>query len=167
MFVCRECRSEIYTGSLFCPECGVTTLGDEVLATSDLSLAGYRSVQTKPLEPIENGVIEAERIVFTIPKSGWTRTMAVKSEIRIGRADPSHAFYPELDLTEQSGTEFGVSRLHATIETLDRGIMIIDRGSTNGTLLNKRRLRPDTPYPLREGDEIRFGNLMVKIRFES
>lgn len=167
MGICRECRSELFVGTLFCPECGVTTLGDEVLATSELSLSSNKTAQTKPLEPVEAGVVEAERIVFVVPSSGRATTMTVKNEIRIGRADPAHAFFPELDLTEESGTEFGVSRMHATIQTLDRGIMIIDRGSTNGTLLNKRRLRPDTPYPLQDGDEIRFGNLMVQIYFES
>jgi pSer/pThr/pTyr-binding forkhead associated (FHA) protein len=167
MIDCRECKSDLYVGTLFCPECGISMLTNEVTATTELSLSSILKGQTRPLDPIQTGVFEAARIVFVVPNSGRAVTMSAKNEIRIGRADPAHAFFPELDLTEESGIDFGVSRLHATIQTLDKGIMIIDRGSTNGTQLNKRRLEPHSPYPLQDGDEIRFGNLMVQIYFEA
>jgi pSer/pThr/pTyr-binding forkhead associated (FHA) protein len=167
MIVCRECKADLYVGTLFCSECGISMLMNEVTATTELSLSSPLKGQTRPLEAIQTGVFEADRIVFVVPNSGRAVTMSAKNEIRIGRADPAHAFFPELDLTEESGIDFGVSRLHATIQPLDKGIMIIDRGSTNGTQLNKRRLEPHSPYPLQDGDEIRFGNLMVQIYFES
>jgi pSer/pThr/pTyr-binding forkhead associated (FHA) protein len=74
---------------------------------------------------------------------------------------------PELDLTKDRGSDFGVSRLHASIQASNRGVVLIDLGSTNGTLLNNYRLPPDLPYPLHNGDEIRFGRLLVHVFFET
>jgi len=167
MLICPECNSSQMLGSLFCSECGIKVLVYDDPSTARLSISSILSVHTAPLKQGEVEAVEADRILVIIPSSGRAVTMAVKEEVQIGRADPGHAYFPELDLTQEKGNELGVSRLHASIQKTNRGIMLIDRGSTNGTLLNKHRLTPDKPYPVQDGDEIRFGKLLVQIYFES
>jgi pSer/pThr/pTyr-binding forkhead associated (FHA) protein len=110
--------------------------------------------------------VETKRLTFVIPSSGRRLTLDLDNEIRVGRLDPVKDIRPELDLTEDNGAEHGVSRLHATIQSSNRGLVLVDLGSTNGTLLNNYRLPPDLPYPLHNGDEIRFGRLLVHVFFE-
>ena len=49
-----------------------------------------------------------------------------------------------------------VSRRHATITHKTGGFELADLGSTNGTLVNGKRVR--APIPLGRGDEIKFGS---------
>lgn len=51
-----------------------------------------------------------------------------------------------------------VSRVHAQVLVEGNGLILIDMGSTNGTLHNGRRLPPHTPVQLSEGDEVAFGS---------
>jgi pSer/pThr/pTyr-binding forkhead associated (FHA) protein len=85
----------------------------------------------------------------------------VQDELRIGRA--SSELVPEVDLTDDDGAQKGVSRLHAKIQSVQEGLVLIDLNSTNGTLLNNHLLPPQEPYPLNSGDEIRFGDLLVHL----
>jgi len=55
-----------------------------------------------------------------------------------------------------------VSRRHATIEASARGYLLTDRGSTNGTMHNGHRLTPEVPVLLRDGDDLRFADTVVK-----
>lgn len=105
-------------------------------------------------------------VTFFIPSRRRQLTIELKEEIRIGRADQRANLIPELDLTDYDGAGKGVSRLHATIRAYKQGIVLIDLGSTNGTLLNTYRLHAERPYPVKSGDEIRFGELLIHLFLE-
>jgi pSer/pThr/pTyr-binding forkhead associated (FHA) protein len=107
------------------------------------------------------------RLVFVIPSSGRQIEIDVPKTIRVGRSDATREIDPELDLTEDQGVEHGVSREHALVQPGDQGVSLIDLGSINGTHLNSRHLPPNEPYPLSDGDTIRFGRLLVRVFFES
>jgi pSer/pThr/pTyr-binding forkhead associated (FHA) protein len=51
-----------------------------------------------------------------------------------------------------------VSRRHAVIERSIEGYKIIDLSSSAGTFLDNRRLPPNTPFGLKAGNRISFGN---------
>ncbi|GAB4264983.1 MAG: hypothetical protein Kow0080_04680 [Candidatus Promineifilaceae bacterium] len=51
----------------------------------------------------------------------------------------------------------GVSREHARLQATSLGWEVVDLGSVNGTFLNDRRLRPETPTPLVPGSRIKIG----------
>lgn len=57
------------------------------------------------------------------------------------------------------------SRRHATIAGSGTDYTVTDNGSSNGTFLNGVRVPPNTPLPLRSGDELQVG--MTRFRFES
>ena len=162
MIRCRECEELNYDGSLFCSECGASLLelGGEV-AVLDAPLAPT----PPPLLGQQVGEVElAKEMIVMIPLSGRRITFAVKGqdEIHIGRGTPGLT-PPEIDTTIENGAEYGVSRSHAVIKVTDQGIVLVDLDSTNGTTLNNYRLPPDLPYPIKTGDEIHFGSLLMHI----
>ena len=54
-----------------------------------------------------------------------------------------------------------ISGRHFQITDLKGRIHLVDFGSSNGTLLNGQRVKPHNPTPLKDGDQIRFGNQTV------
>lgn len=86
-----------------------------------------------------------------------------KRDYLIGRRDVPLGIYPDVDLTAYGGLEAGVSRSHATIHLRPEGYFIEDLESSNETLLNYQRLLPRQLYPLKDGDQVRFGLLSVLI----
>jgi hypothetical protein len=95
----------------------------------------------------------------------WTIDVNEIEELVIGRSDPSSETPPGIDLVGEGATEKGVSRRHATIFWWDGALHIADSGSTNHTYLNERQLAPHARYPLRDGDQIRLGELILQIEF--
>jgi hypothetical protein len=86
-------------------------------------------------------------------------------ELVIGRYDPDTGESPEVDLQELGGPEKGVSRRHAIITRRDGSLNIVDQGSHNGTYLNGQRLVAHQPRILRDGDDLRLGHLVLRIKF--
>lgn len=88
------------------------------------------------------------------------------NELVIGRYDPDTNHSPEIDLQNYGANEKGVSRRHATIIRRDGSLSIVDQGSHNGTYLNGQRLVAHQPRILRDGDDVRLGHLVLRIKFE-
>jgi hypothetical protein len=165
---CQECGANQMPGALFCTECGRSLIPAHDQGTAQLP---FSATLSDPLPPSLLGQDltpqgQTRRLTFVIPSSGRRLSVPAGKEVRIGRSDPIKEYLPELDLTDDDGAEHGVSRIHAAIQYSNRGLVLIDLGSTNGTLLNNYRLPPDLPYPLHHGDEIRFGRLLVHVFFE-
>ncbi len=85
-----------------------------------------------------------------------------QTEVVIGRSDPVKGVYPEIDLAGHGGESSGVSRRHARLILQDGRWCIEDLNSTNFTFLNRQKLIPGQRYPLRSGDELRLGLLMLE-----
>ena len=121
-----------------------------------------------PPQPLATNTLQTTavpaHITIVIPGSRQRLQFDITGEIRVGRSTPDRTV--ELDLTENQGAELGVSRLHAVIKSSDKGLVLLDLDSTNGTYLNTYRLAPRQPYPLRNGDEIRFGDLLIHLFFD-
>ena len=60
-----------------------------------------------------------------------------------------------------------VSSHHCELELRDGYWHIRDLGSSNGTFLNGTRLSAHRPYQIRDGDEIRLGQMVVRVYFQS
>ena len=83
--------------------------------------------------------------------------------IQIGRADSQTSRIPTLDLTAEGGQQAGVSRQHARILHQPDGYYVEDLGSINGTFINRRRLTPGQPTEVSDRDEIRLGNMVLRV----
>lgn len=163
MIKCSDCGASQEDGSLFCNECGGFLLEEAGKITAVLPFSEFANRPPPP--PVTKEALApantAQDILLVVPSSRRRFKLVVQNELRIGRA--SSEFLPEIDLTDDDGAEKGVSRLHAKIQLVQSGLVLIDLSSTNGTLLNNYRLPPNEPYPLQSGDEIRFGDLLVHL----
>ena len=167
---CDECGEAYLDGALFCAECGAHLFHD---ADSDMTLkvatpeaVGYET-STRPLDYRLGFGIKADKIVLVIPSSGRRLEVELGQVVSIGRIDTRQGIWPEVDLTLDEGAENGVSRNHALVRSSDEGVVLVDLGSTNGTRINDRRLSPERPHLLNNGDTVRFGNLLVRVYFDS
>lgn len=84
----------------------------------------------------------------------------------IGRRDPDTGLRPDIDLEAFGAYDNGVSRRHASILMWNRGLFLLDEGTPNGTFLNEERLRPNDPRPLKFGDHVRIGKLVLEITLD-
>ncbi len=105
------------------------------------------------------------RVSLNIEESKVELVFEVNERIAVGRSSRYEHPFAGIDLSPFNGHELGVSRLHAEISQKNEQIVIVDKGSSNGTLLNQQRLKPDIAYIIRHGDVISFGNMKVNIHF--
>jgi FHA domain len=83
-------------------------------------------------------------------------------EAIIGRIDPRRGILPAIDLSRYDPAA-RISRRHARITTRSGQFFIEDLGSANGTIINgSKRLKPQEPYPLSNGDVIKIGETTLK-----
>lgn len=81
------------------------------------------------------------------------------NQVSIGRRSRSRGISPDIDLAGPP-EDYGVSHLHAVlIPRQDNGWLLVDVGSTNGTMLNDHPypLAANIPHPLADGDRIYLG----------
>ena len=93
-------------------------------------------------------------------------TVPGDAEFCIGRSTPNAVMSPEIDLNHVDGADFGVSRMHAAITRRKNQLLITDLGSRNHTRINGVRLMPEEVRVIKDGDEVWFGRLYCKIRFQ-
>ncbi len=167
MNVCPYCMHENLEGVFYCEECG--RLLHRQTATT------LRTRQFEPLPSIPGSSTEEETVpisrdvslVLLIRDSVEPITFYPGERTTIGRVDMRRSERPDVDLTTYGGLEKGVSRIHAAIERSGNLLTLIDLGSSNGTFLNGHRLPANEPYPLREGDEVLLGKMVIHIYFKS
>jgi hypothetical protein len=122
-------------------------VSDEAIARGKCNV-----VATSP-EPAQHHapVSVAENTYFLVLPDG-TRQQLTEDDMTIGRSSTCTVVIADTN----------VSRVHAQLRLVDGTWTIEDRGSTNGTRVNKETLT--SPVSLLGGEEIAFGALIV--RFE-
>ena len=108
---------------------------------------------------------ESMCLIFEIIGSSRILTLDVEQDVIVGRSDKTDNFSAGLDLTEFGAYQLGLSRKHATIRRNDTQLELEDGGSRNGTFLNEEKIEPHVAYTLSNGDQVRFGNMRVQLRF--
>lgn len=181
--VCPTCGHRNRPGTLVCDNCGTNLMTGSRAAVGTRDLVreqekekeaekpGERLLDTSESRAIETAgaTTFTEDMVLRIEIEGGTTPMLVypKQEIIMGRRDPNTGGMPDVDLTAYAGYRMGVSRRHAAIRLQDRHLNVSDLGSSNGTFLNGTRLNAHRPYQLRDGDEIRVGQMVLRVYFQS
>jgi pSer/pThr/pTyr-binding forkhead associated (FHA) protein len=146
-------------GSAYCDECG-ERLDMTGTASASVPAAPAPSAPVVPPSPGATGasprlIIQADNTVIDLRG---------KSEALVGREDPVSNVYPDVDMTPHNGEEGGVSRIHAKILINGNQYMLEDQNSTNSTFINRQKLAPKTPTPIKDGDELRFGRVVTIFR---
>jgi hypothetical protein len=160
-----DCDRENADDAQVCVYCG-TPLVDAYAATKalpdsdELDEAGSNWGRARPTERIHL-LIEDE----TVSDKLVIETKDI-DELVIGRMDPFTHDAPPIDLTNYGAQDKGVSRRHAALLRRDGSLLVVDKGSPNGTYLNGQRLVAGQPRVLRDGDEVRMGRLTLRVVFE-
>lgn len=147
-------------GSAFCDECGERLTEQSGVAVADAQQpiatpAPVLSSSPVAVAAVPKLVVQADNAAFDL---------AGKSEVLIGREDPISNIYPDIDLTPHGGEEGGVSRLHAKLFINSGQYLVEDQNSTNFTFINRQKLAPKTPTPIKDGDELRLGRVIMKFQ---
>lgn len=135
-------------------------------ATSDHERPGTLPLPPGSTEPGLAGS-RARRLRLLILNTGRLSNWLPDTEIQIGRSDRANGIFPQVDLDPDGGYEAGVSRRHAIISRNDETYYVMDLGSVNGSFLNKQRLGPQVATALKDGDELRLGNVVMKVVMET
>jgi FHA domain len=114
----------------------------------------------QPVAPARSALAPAQLIVHS---SGARLSLPAAAQAVLGRSDPVSGFFPEVDLMPHGALEHGVGRRHVRLFIQDGQVKAEDLDSTNGTFINTVRVAPRTPQALRDGDELRLGNLLLKV----
>jgi hypothetical protein len=192
---CQVCPIAHIPNSIFCDECGAYLPKGKKLDTEPLEVKEIRwmgeaqysraqdvhpddthpeDIHPKDMYPQDtyqpNGrpLTIRLRISSCVANRNQFRELQISlaKPTRLGRADPAHGIFPEVDLTQDLAKEHGVSRQHACIFQEDTTVQIEDLGSINGTLLNEARLDPFIAETLKDGDQFQMGNLLIEVSFE-
>jgi class 3 adenylate cyclase len=83
------------------------------------------------------------------------RLMALPEGMTIGRA---------ADQCQLVVAHATVSRRHARLSLAGEALQIEDLGSTNGTAVGGKALKPGTPVPLQGGSKVRLGDVELNVR---
>jgi serine/threonine protein kinase len=106
--------------------------------------------------PVQSAVL---RIVEPV-RAAWEMPVA-NSLMLLGRASEAESYRPDFDMTFYDDGGY-VSRRHARITRGRGGYFISDLGSSNGTTVNGRPLIAHHAHPLRNGDRIKVGLVVIQ-----
>jgi len=165
---CPVCRIVYISNTIFCPECGAYLLPEGKLDTDPMEAAQITWLREPDEAQVKDSDLPDARpltLRLHIGRGEWASTLEVSlvKPIRLGRNDPAEHVFPEIDLTSGHGKQYGVSRQHACIFQRGETIEVQDLASTNGTLLNGERLAPYVPEPLKDGDQLQLGKLLIEV----
>ncbi len=119
---------------------------------------------TEPKRPDAGIFSDNTTLLLDIPKHPIRVRLTDSEELVIGRAAPASIIGPDIDLSEFS--EYGISRVHAALLRKEKTLYLTDLGSRHHTMLNNQQMVANQPQAIKHGDEVRFGTLSVRIRFE-
>ena len=100
---------------------------------------------------------------FVLP-DGETVDVPAGSYIVLGRQQGNDR-HVDFDLSVLYGPESGISRTHAIMQITTTSVFIRDFDSTNGTFLNGSELYAMRDYPVNDGDELKVGNVTMRVLF--
>ncbi len=150
---------------------------DDILRTTALlpeEVNRPEKTRQVPSEPPRNEprwgearIDEHTRVVAIVLATGQTLELDVHrvGALVLGRLAGQDLPVPHLDLTPFEAAEAGVSREHLRLDLREYSLYVTDLGSTNGTYLNGLRVMANQPRIVRDGDEIRLGQLRLQLRF--
>ncbi len=120
-----------------------------------------------PNAPRGTATLSPKREIILVIRGMIERVFLEENQsVILGRADPSAPLSRRLiNLMSYGALDRGVSRRHARLYLKDNNLYLTDLNSTNGTYLAGKRLNPNEPILLRNGDEILLGRLAIEILF--
>ncbi len=169
---CPECGAMIPSDSKYCDQCGVELL--ECVNCGSVGTGNFCAMCSSPMvsrnpdKPATVTTTTASPTADDVHKTGGVarKSLALKArqgnfviiprdEAVIGRGEGDY-------VAQLSKCEY-ISRRHGKFVKQGRLWLIVDFGSTNGTLVNDKELQPDIPVQFRKGDVIDIGTYIFDV----
>jgi pSer/pThr/pTyr-binding forkhead associated (FHA) protein len=83
------------------------------------------------------------------------------AEMLVGREDEEEEIYPDIDLDDQD--EGYVHRRHATLKFENGQLTVTHEGGANKTRINNKPIPDNQPMPLKLGDKVSFGKVVLRV----
>lgn len=154
--ICGRCFARNLAGETFCKVCG-----DELPEASvDADVGATRRVGVS--------AVAATLLVHGDGEVDGDVAIPLDKDIcLVGRASSTDNVHPDVDLAPFDTSHY-VSRRHAFILRRQNAIVLEDLESANGTFVNvTQQIAPHVLTPLRDGDEITFGQTRCTVRIGS
>jgi len=163
MIECPNCQHENLDGTVFCTECGMQLSGLHSIVTQNIK-AGSGSLPAVDKKKTEAYAKSLDTWAsLHLLDSGQILPLGDRSEFTLGRVSEAQPIMPDIDLTPYQAYASGVSRLHAVLKREGKHVFVMDLGSSNGTYLNGKRLKPNVDQSLAHGDMLSLGKLKIQI----
>lgn len=125
---------------------------------SEATLAAQPTIQDVSGSGAQEATLAASPWGTLTFNDGHTVQLAGDRDV-VGRYDHDlGGVEPEVDLGKTDGSDT-VSRIHASFERNGSTYTLTDLNSTNATRINNKRLTPDTPTTIKDGDTLQFGKI--------
>lgn len=182
---CPKCGNINRPGVIFCENCG-TQVGTGLMPSSRPRPLNVRPI-TDEIEP-DTSMTETiyarkkrggfqpgtsvfdEKTILKIEIDGINEPLILRPfegrAILLGRYDPDDSYQPDIDLVPFEGHRLGISRRHAAITLSGKRLEVRDLQSSNGTYLNDVLLDANEPHQIRDGDQLRLGNMVLNLSFQ-
>lgn len=168
MISCHVCHTSVYYGTLFCPECCARVSEDASAPTNALPMSkAEEMISSDPTQSSHSPLTATDSIALKVAGNNVGIPLFGQQEYILGRAEKGQAVIPDIDLNRFGAHEKGVSRLHCHLRFEGGMLLAIDLGSANGTFINDKKVLPDHPAVLSDGDILRLGNLIIEVTRQS
>ena len=165
MILCPSCQHENLDGTVFCSDCGMQLTGIDPIVTQNISeeMADLEEEIKTAVFPKD---VDAWASIHLVD-SGQILPLTDRKEFTLGRVSEAQPIMPDIDLTPYQAYASGVSRLHAVIKREREQVFVMDLGSSNGTFVNGKRLKPNTKQLLSHGNMLSLGKLKIQVLLEN
>ena len=135
------------------------------VADDAMAALALQVLETTPTQPVS--LLEQEPVAICLKIGEHKREviMPLDRTLHIGRRDPSLDLFPEIDVTNDGPAAKSVSRRQARISKQENIVIIVDEGSSNGTFVNQKKLKPFEYAALHTGDVVLVGKLQLEVKF--
>ena len=163
---CPVCKNKNEREAIICIHCGASLenyFTDSARTTRNTEPQAQVTNKLEKLS-IDEAMVPVGEIAICVVDASNTVFFSSDKEFVIGRKIEGTS-ETILDLSKLGAYLLGLSRRHAIIRRAESGYEVIDLSSTNGTWLNEERLRPNKPYPLTSGSQLRLGRMRFLILY--
>ncbi len=157
MIICPNCKEEIDDDSLYCDQCGqmllfCETCGHVGIGKRCTNCGGFMGSSKSSNEEVKS--IPLSDLVLSNAQQGIS--MSVSNGDIIGRrvGVPKQLFENNMYISGQ----------HAQfVYSSSEGWGVVDKNSSNGTMVNGNKLLPDKIHILKDGDLLMIANLKLQV----
>jgi predicted component of type VI protein secretion system len=159
----------------YCWKCGKPNRKGEVICVHCGAIQKQSTGSTKKLNNAVDHNPEyfgrTSRVILRVRKADHEITLRPQDsehEMIIGRRDAAGVVVPDVDLTDYEAEDLGVSRMHMSVQyNSDQEVLLVtDLGSANGLYVNGQRMVTKEQRVLRDGDQLRLGELVINVFYD-